>query len=129
MPQPRLDEDLLNRPGGRLELATPALVLDRDALEANIAAMAAWAQREGIALRPHAKTHKSAAIGRLQMAAGALGLCCAKLAEAEALAADGLDRFLLTSPVIGRRKLERLMTLAARCAELMVVVEIGRAHV
>src|SRR3546814_1921663 len=87
MPQPRLDEDLLNRPGGRLEISTPALVLDLDALEANIAAMAGWAKREGIGLRPHAKTHKCAAIGRLQMQAGALGLCCAKLAEAEALAA------------------------------------------
>jgi 3-hydroxy-D-aspartate aldolase len=123
MPQPRLDEDLLNRPGGRLEVATPALVLDLDALEANIAAMAAWAKAEGIALRPHAKTHKSAAIGRLQMQAGALGLCCAKLSEAEALAAAGLDRLLFTAPVIGARKLERLLRLAARCAELMVVVD------
>src|SRR5690606_14868354 len=61
-------------------------------------------------------------IGRLQMQAGALGLCCAKLAEAEALAAAGLDRFLLTSPVIGARKLERLMRLAAG-AEVMVVVD------
>src|SRR3546814_10677000 len=86
MPQPRLDADLLNRPGGRLELATPALVLDRDALEANIAAMASWAQREGLALRPHAKTHKSDAIERLQMADGPLGRCCDKHAEAGALA-------------------------------------------
>src|SRR3546814_8172371 len=89
MPQPRLDEDLLNRPGGRLEISTPALVLDLDALEANIAAMAGWAKREGIGLRPHAKTHKCAAIGRLQMQAGALGLCFAKLAEAEAMAEIG----------------------------------------
>ena len=123
MPQPRLDDDLLNRPGGRLELATPALVIDLNALEANIAAMAAWAVSQGIALRPHAKTHKSAAIGRLQMEAGALGLCCAKLAEAEALAATGLDRFLLTSPVVGARKIARLIQLAARCEEFMLVVD------
>lgn len=123
MPQPRLDEDLLGRPGSRRALATPALVLDLDVLEANIAAMAAWARAEGIALRPHAKTHKCATIGRLQMQAGALGLCCAKLAEAEALSAAGLDRFLLTSPVVGARKLERLMRLAADCSELMVVVD------
>src|SRR3546814_9297220 len=123
MPQPRLDEDLLNRPGGRLEISTPALVLDLDALEANIAAMAGWAKREGIGLRPHAKTHKCAAIGRLQMQAGALGLCCATLAEAEALAAAGLDRFLLTSPAIGDRQIARLLRLAARCAEVMVVVD------
>jgi D-serine deaminase-like pyridoxal phosphate-dependent protein len=123
MPQPRFDEDLLNRAGSRLQIATPALVLDLDALEANIAAMAAWAQRAGIALRPHAKTHKCAAIGRLQMQAGALGLCCAKLSEAEALAAAGLDRLLLTAPVVGARKIDRLTALAARCTELMVVVD------
>ncbi|MGF1593216.1 MAG: alanine racemase [Kiloniellaceae bacterium] len=123
MPQPHLDEDLLNRPGGRLEIATPALVLDLDALEANIAAMAAWAKAEGIALRPHAKTHKSAAIGRLQMQAGALGLCCAKLSEAEALAAAGLDRLLLTSPVVGARRIARLMELTVECSELMLVVD------
>jgi len=98
-------------------------VLDLDALEANIAAMAAWAQRARIALRPHAKTHKCAAIGRLQMQAGALGLCCAKLSEAEALAAAGLDRLLLTAPVVGARKIDRLTALAARCTELMVVVD------
>ncbi|HMA15938.1 MAG TPA: alanine racemase, partial [Kiloniellaceae bacterium] len=123
MPQPRLDEDLLNVPSGRQKLATPALVLDLDALESNIAAMAGWAERCGIALRPHAKTHKCAAIGHLQMAAGALGLCCAKLAEAETLATASLDRLLLTSPVVGARKIERLTRLAARCAELMVVVD------
>ena len=123
MPQPRLDDDLLNRAGSRLEIATPALVLDLDALEANIAAMAAWAQRAGLALRPHAKTHKCAAIGRLQMAAGALGLCCAKLSEAEALAAAGFDRLLLTAPVVGARRIDRLMALAARCTELMVVID------
>ncbi len=123
MTQPRLDEDLLNRPGGRLQLATPALVLDLDALDANIAAMAAWAGSQGIALRPHAKTHKCAAIGRLQMQAGAQGLCCAKLAEAEALAAAGLDRFLLTSPVVGTRKIARLLQLASRCKELMLVAD------
>ncbi|WP_193367360.1 DSD1 family PLP-dependent enzyme [Pelagibius marinus] len=121
MPQPPLDRDLLNRLGSRLELSTPALVLDLDALEANLAAMTAWAKSQGIALRPHAKTHKCAAIGRLQMEQGALGLCCAKLAEAEALAEAGLDRLLLTSPVVGARRIARLMTLARNCAELMLV--------
>jgi D-serine deaminase-like pyridoxal phosphate-dependent protein len=123
MPQPRLDADLQNLPGGRLQLTTPALVLDLDALEANIVAMTAWSQAQQIALRPHAKTHKCAAIGRLQMQAGALGLCCAKLAEAEALAGSGLDRFLLTSPVVGARKIARLIELAARCEDLMLVVD------
>lgn len=123
MSQPPLDRDLLNRPGSRREITTPALVLDLDALEANLAAMTAWAGSQGIALRPHAKTHKCATIGRLQMDRGALGLCCAKLAEAEALAAAGLDRFLLTSPVVGTRRIARLIDLAGRCAELMLVAD------
>ncbi|GAB4362663.1 MAG: DSD1 family PLP-dependent enzyme [Kiloniellaceae bacterium] len=123
MSQVFLDRDLLARPGGRQDITTPALVLDLDALEANLDAMTAWAESQRIALRPHAKTHKCAAIGKLQMQRGALGLCCAKLAEAEALNAAGLDRFLLTSPVVGRRKIARLMNLAAQCAELMLVVD------
>ena len=123
MSQAFLDRDLLARPGGRKDITTPALVLDLDALEANLDAMTAWAQSQNIALRPHAKTHKCAAIGKRQMERGALGLCCAKLAEAEALAAAGLDRFLLTSPVVGPRKIARLMALAAQCSELMLVVD------
>ncbi|WP_340115761.1 DSD1 family PLP-dependent enzyme [Pelagibius sp. 7325] len=123
MPQVFLDRDLIGRPGGRRDITTPALVLDLDVLEANLDAMTAWATSQDIALRPHAKTHKCAAIGRLQMERGALGLCCAKLAEAEALNAAGLRRFLLTSPVVGARKVTRLMTLAAQCEDLMVVVD------
>lgn len=117
------DQNLIACPGGRLEITTPALVLDLDALDANIAAMAAKAEAQGIGLRPHAKTHKSVAIGRRQMDSGALGLCCAKLSEAEALAAGGLDRFLLTSPVTGSRRIERLIALKQRCRDLMLVVD------
>ena len=123
MPQALLDEDLIARPGGRLEITTPALVLDLDALEANIAAMAETAAAQGIALRPHAKTHKCIAIARRQLDQGALGLCCAKLGEAEALAGGGLDSFLLTSPVTTARRIERLLDLKARCRELLVVVD------
>ncbi len=117
------DQDLIARPYGRLAITTPALVLDLDALEANIAAMAELAAAQGIALRPHAKTHKSVAIGKRQMDSGAVGLCCAKLAEAEALAAGGLDRFLLTSPVTGARRITRLLALQPRCEELLLVVD------
>ena len=83
-------------PFPRADLPTPALVLDRAALERNIARMAAFAAARGLALRPHAKTHRSADIGRLQVAAGAVGLCCAKLGEADALAAEGLANLHLT---------------------------------
>jgi D-serine deaminase-like pyridoxal phosphate-dependent protein len=122
-PDPGGNAALIGRPGSRRQLDTPALVLDLDVFEANLATVHGLAQARGIALRPHAKTHKCAAIGRLQMAAGAVGLCCAKLGEAEALAAAGLDRLLLTSPVTGRAKVDRLLALAARVDGLAVVVD------
>jgi 3-hydroxy-D-aspartate aldolase len=73
---------LIGKAGSRFALDTPALLVDRDALERNIAAMAAHAGAVGVALRPHAKTHKSLRIAELQVAAGALGICCATLGEA-----------------------------------------------
>ena len=106
-----------------LDVDTPALVLELDGLEANVEAMAAFARSREIALRPHAKTHKCAVVGRLQLEAGAVGLCCAKLGEAEALAAEGLGPLLITSPIVGPRKLARLAQLALRSPGLMVVVD------
>jgi D-threonine aldolase len=96
------------------EPETPALILDRAALARNIAAMAAFAADRGLALRPHAKTHKSADIARLQIEAGAVGLCCAKLGEAEALAEQGVGDIHLTSPVVAPAALARLAALAGR---------------
>jgi len=110
-------------PFPRSELPTPALVLDRAALERNIAKMAAFAAARGIKLRPHAKTHKSAEIGRRQIEAGAAGLCCAKLGEAEALAAEGLSRLHLTSPVVAPGAIARLVALNGRCEGLSVVAD------
>ncbi len=98
----------------RADLATPALLLDVAAMDRNIAAMAAYAREKGLALRPHAKTHKSAEIAKRQIAAGAVGICCAKLGEAEALAADGVDDIHLTSPVVTRGGIARLAALAAK---------------
>jgi len=106
----------------RRDLPTPALIVDRAALERNIAAMAAFAEAQGVALRPHAKTHKSGEIARRQIAAGAAGICCAKLAEAEALAADGVGNIHLTSPVVTPAAIERLAALSRRIA-LSVVVD------
>jgi D-serine deaminase-like pyridoxal phosphate-dependent protein len=110
-------------PFPRSDLPTPALVLDRAALERNIARMAAFAAQRGLALRPHAKTHKSAAIGRLQIEAGAVGLCCAKLGEAEALAAEGISSLHLTSPVVAAGAIARLVALNERVAALSVVAD------
>jgi 3-hydroxy-D-aspartate aldolase len=106
-----------------LDLDTPTLLLERSAITANVEAMAAFAARHGVGLRPHAKTHKSADIARLQIDAGALGVCCAKLGEAEALADAGIHRLLVSSPMVGRHKLARLALLAARVEDLMVVVD------
>ena len=116
-------QHLLGQPGSRNRLNTPALIVDRDALDANIAAMAAFGQTVGVALRPHAKTHKSADIARMQIAAGAAGLCCAKLGEAEALAAEGIESILLTSPVVAATAIERLVALAGRMPDLAVAAD------
>jgi len=76
-----LNADLIGVGGGRSRLATPALVIDLDLLEDNIAHMAAHAGANGIALRPHAKTHKCSQIAKLQIAAGAPGVCVASSAK------------------------------------------------
>ncbi|MDX2234144.1 MAG: DSD1 family PLP-dependent enzyme [Hyphomonadaceae bacterium] len=120
----RLHGPLIGRDGGRAALNTPALIVDLDALERNVAAMAAFAAARGVGLRPHAKTHKSSHIARLQMAAGAVGICCAKLGEAEAIAADGaVDSILITSPVVSALAMARLVALNARIGDLRVVVD------
>jgi 3-hydroxy-D-aspartate aldolase len=118
-----LHAHLIGRQGSRAALNTPALILDADALERNIAAMARFAAARGLALRPHAKTHKSVAIARLQIAAGAVGVCCAKLGEAEALAAGGIENILITSPVVGPAAVERLAALAGRTRGLMAAAD------
>src|SRR5947207_1133469 len=120
-----LNAGLMGAPGERWQLQTPALVIDLDAMERNIARMAEHAQRHAIALRPHAKTHKSSRIARLQMEAGARGICVAKLGEAEALAEAGIDSILITSPVVTERGIARLMALNERMRELMAVCDNG----
>ena len=118
-----LNRDLIGVPGGRAMLATPALIIDLDAMERNIAAMAAHAKKNNIALRPHAKTHKCSEIAKRQIAAGALGICCAKLGEAEALAEAGIGSILLTSPVVTDRGIARVMTLNGKIGELRITCD------
>src|SRR5215475_16146393 len=114
---------LIGQPDSRAALDTPALLLDLDAFERNIAKMADYARARGVALRPHAKTHKSVDIARRQIAAGAIGVCCAKLGEAEALADGGITRLLITSPVVPALAIRRLVELHRRCDELITVVD------
>jgi D-serine deaminase-like pyridoxal phosphate-dependent protein len=107
------------------ELDTPCLVLDGDRLEENIRSMQAHVASFGKGLRPHAKTHKCSRIARMQLHAGAAGICVAKVSEAEGLIDDGVDRVLITSPVVTETKIDRLMQCLARAPELMVVVDNG----
>ena len=119
----RLHAELIGQPGSRDWLNTPALILDLAAFERNVARMADFARKHGLALRPHAKSHKSADIARAQIAAGAVGLCCAKLGEAEALAAEGIDGLHLTSPVVTPPAIARLAALSRRLTSLSVVAD------
>ena len=114
-------------PGTNVEnLDTPCLVVDLDAVDRNIARRADAARKAGIALRPHAKTHKSARFGRRQVAAGAVGLCCQKVGEVEAMVAGGIADILLTNEIVGPAKLVRLAALA-RQATLRTVVDNAEA--
>ncbi len=94
------------------EIDTPALVIDLDAMERNMALMAERVRALGVRIRPHAKTHKSAIIAAKQVALGAVGVCCQKVGEAEALAAGGVRDILISNEVVGPRKLRRLAALA-----------------
>ncbi len=96
------------------DLATPAVLVELDVLERNIATMASEARRRGVRLRPHAKTHKSAAIARLQLQAGASGLSVAKTSEAEVLATAGCGDLFVAFPVVGPDKGRRLLALAEK---------------
>ncbi|WP_374468975.1 DSD1 family PLP-dependent enzyme [Phenylobacterium sp.] len=116
-------EALIGRPGSRQAIPTPAAVLDLDALEANLARMAGRARAAGLDLRPHAKSHKSSWVAKRQLEAGAVGICCAKLAEAEALAAAGIDTILVTSPIAGAANAERAARLARDLADFRIVVD------
>ncbi|MEM7252675.1 MAG: DSD1 family PLP-dependent enzyme [Pseudomonadota bacterium] len=94
------------------EVDTPALIVDLDAFESNVAQMADDARRAGVRVRPHAKSHKCAVIARRQMAKGAIGVCCQKVSEAEALATAGVDNILVSNQVVGTPKLKRLAGLS-----------------
>jgi D-serine deaminase-like pyridoxal phosphate-dependent protein len=96
------------------ELETPVAVVDLDVVERNVARIAALARDAGVRVRPHVKTHKTVEIARLQMAAGAAGLCLAKVGEAEVFAGAGFDDLFVAYPVVGQDKARRLLDLAER---------------
>jgi D-serine deaminase-like pyridoxal phosphate-dependent protein len=100
------------------QIPTPALVLDLDAFEKNLTRMAARVKASGKALRPHSKAHKCPEIAKRQLAAGAIGVCCATVVEAELMAAAGITGILLTSPLADPLKMARVIATGA-----MVVVD------
>src|SRR5215831_13111763 len=116
-------EERVGCAGSRFQLPTPGLVVDLDAFERNVARMAQRAATAGLALRPHAKSHKSATIGRRQIEAGATGLCCVKLGEAEALSRAALSRLLITSPIVGSGAAARAAALARVDPNLLLVAD------
>ncbi len=121
---------LLGVGDARGRLHTPALLLDLPAFERNLRRMAGVARDNGVGLRPHAKTHKSVEIARRQVAAGALGVSCTILREAEAMVAGGIPGVLLTSPVVTAAAIGRLVALAQRAgrdAPMVVVDDAGNA--
>jgi D-serine deaminase-like pyridoxal phosphate-dependent protein len=107
----------------RDEIPTPALLLDLDRFEKNIARMADHVRRAGKQIRPHAKTHRCPEIARRQIAAGALGVACAKLGEAEVMAQAGVRGLLVTTEVVPPASIARLMRLVTVAPDTMIVVD------
>jgi len=105
-----------------LSLPTPLITIDRARVNANIQTMQTRASEAGVALRPHTKTHKSPVIARWQLEAGAVGICCAKLAEAEVFADAGITNIRLPYPV-NPANAERVRALLARGVTLSIIVD------
>lgn len=115
------NEVLVGEFGRAGDLWGPALVLEKETFFRNLHAMAERCAAAGVALRPHAKTHKSAQVAREQISAGAVGICCATANEAITLGRLGIDNILLTTPVTERQKISALVTLASEITLGIVV--------
>ncbi|MCP4630387.1 MAG: DSD1 family PLP-dependent enzyme [bacterium] len=107
----------------KFELDTPCLVLDLDILEENLGKMQAASTAAGKKLRPHAKSHKCSALAGKQLEHGAVGICAAKVSEAEVLVNNGIHGVLVTGPVASEKKAARLVTLLKQSPSLMTVVD------
>jgi D-serine deaminase-like pyridoxal phosphate-dependent protein len=111
-------------PGTRLEnVPTPMPVIDEDRMAGNIARAQAYLRGHGLAFRPHIKTHKIPAVARAQLDAGAIGINCQKVTEAEVFADAGVEDILITYNIIGQAKLARLAALNARVPRLAVIAD------
>jgi D-serine deaminase-like pyridoxal phosphate-dependent protein len=107
---------------------TPALVIELDAFERNLNAMTRAVEGRGVRIRAHAKTHKCAQIALRQIDAGAVGVCCQKVSEAEAMVEGGVADVLVSNEIVGARKLERLAALARRARVGVCADDAGNAR-
>lgn len=113
----------LSEPVPLAELPTPALIIDLDVFDKNLIKMQEYTQANGMGLRCHAKMHKCPIIAQKQIAAGALGICAAKVSEAEVMRANGIKNVLITSPVVSPEKIRRVIKLAAVEPGLQIVID------
>jgi 3-hydroxy-D-aspartate aldolase len=112
------------KPGvSKWDLDTPALCVDLDKMEGNIAKMQSSLKANGLASRPHSKTHKCAAIAKYQLATGSIGICCAKISEAEAMIENGVDHVCMTTSNPSPSKIRRAMALRKRSSHFIQAVD------
>ena len=113
----------LEQPASIDDLPTPALVIDLDVFEKNLNKMQAHVTQHNLGLRCHTKMHKCPTIANKQIALGAMGVCCAKVSEAEVMAAGGVEDILITSPVMTDDKLIRVVEVSKQISNLTIVVD------
>ena len=114
---------MLSEPMRPDQLPTPALILDRPTMDSNIQAMCDHLGRYAKGFRPHSKTHKCPEIAKQQMAAGAVGICTAKVSEAAVMASAGIDSILITSPISTRYKAQVVNAIITEQLTLLLVVD------
>ncbi|MEJ6704460.1 MAG: DSD1 family PLP-dependent enzyme, partial [Pseudomonadales bacterium] len=119
----QIEPIILDEPISIDQLPTPALTIDLDIFDANIAKMQSHLNAAGLGLRCHTKMHKSPIIARKQIAAGAIGVCCATISEAEVMLAGGITKILITSPVVTDDKILRLLAMCQKSSEVEIVVD------
>ncbi len=113
----------LDKPASLWDLPTPALVVDEEALDHNLDKMASFYRNKTTTLRPHIKTHKCPILAQKQLDRGAIGICAAKVSEAEVMLDAGFEDILVTSPVVTKDKIERVIELAKKSSGFAIVVD------
>ncbi len=107
----------------KFHLETPCLIIDKDILEKNLMKMQSLANKRGKKLRPHAKTHKCTTLAKKQIEYGAIGICAAKISEAEMLAKAGVKEILLTGPFASAGKTEKILEILSICPSLIITLD------